>query len=88
MDKDDGDLDTEDKTDLLKTMLEYLRSGRRQPIQNSYDLLELIISQSVGILHRTDVIPDLDFLKIFGSRANWAVSLATHFVSVRIAYTS
>jgi hypothetical protein len=60
-------------------MLEYLRSGRRQPIQNSYDLLELIISQSVGILHRADVIPDLDFLKIFGSRANWAVSITSDF---------
>lgn len=80
MDKEDGDLDTEDKTDVLETMLRYLRSAKRHPVQDAYDLSEVIISQCVGILHRSDVIPDLDFLKIFGSEADRRVSLSVLFL--------
>jgi hypothetical protein len=76
LDKEDGDLDIENKTDVLETMLRYLRSAKRHPIQDAYDLSELIISQCVGILHRSDVISDLDFLKIFGSQADRRVSLS------------
>lgn len=83
LDKEDGDLDTENKTDVLETILRYLRSGKRHPIQDAYDLSELIISQCIGILHRADVIADLDFLKIFGTEADRRVSLSeldTHVV--------
>jgi hypothetical protein len=76
LDKEDGDLDTENKTDVLETILRYLRSAKRHPIQDAYDLSELMISQCVGILHRSDVISDLDFLKIFGSQADRRVSLS------------
>jgi hypothetical protein len=76
LDRAEGDLDPENKTDLLETILHYLRSAKRHPIQDAYDLSELIVSQSVGILHRADVISDLDFLKIFGSQADRRVSFS------------
>jgi hypothetical protein len=75
--KEDGDLDPEDKTDVLKTLLGYLHSTKRTPINNAYDLCELVVSQTVGILHRSDMIPELDFLKIFATQADWAVSIHT-----------
>jgi hypothetical protein len=68
-------LDPENKTDVLETILRYLRSAKRHPIQDAYDLSELIISQCVGILHRADVISDLDILEIFGKEADGRVSL-------------
>ena len=70
-----GDLDPDDKTDVLKTLLDYLHSTKRAPINNAYDLCELVVSQTVGILHRSDMIPELDFLKIFATQADWAVSI-------------
>lgn len=73
--KKDGDLDPDDKTDVLKTLLDYLHSTKRAPINNSYDLCELVVSQTVGILHRSDMIPELDFLKIFARQADWAVRI-------------
>ncbi len=73
--KEDGDLDPKDKTDVLKTLIDYLHSTKRAPITNACDLCELIVSQTVGILHRSDMIPELDFLKIFATQADWAVSL-------------
>jgi hypothetical protein len=73
--KEDGDLDPEDKTDVLKTLLDYLHSTKRAPINNAYDLCELVVSQTVGILHRSDMIPELDFLKIFATQVDWAVSI-------------
>lgn len=81
LDKEDGDLDTENKTDVLDTILRYLRSAKRHPIQDAYDLSELIVSQCVGILHRADVISDLDFLKVFGSEADRRVSLPARYAS-------
>jgi hypothetical protein len=73
--KNDGDLDTEDKTDIMNTIRSFLHSTKRHPIQNSYDLAELITAQCVAILHRADVIPELDFLKIFSSRSNEVVCI-------------
>ncbi len=75
--KEDGDLDPEDKTDVLKTLLAYLHSTKRSPIQDAYDICELVVSQTVGILHRSDMIPELDFLKIFATQADWAVSICS-----------
>jgi hypothetical protein len=73
-DKAEGDLDPDDRTDILKTLLSYLHSAKRQPVQDAYDLVELITSQCVGMLHRSDMIPELDFLKIFARHADSAVS--------------
>lgn len=70
-----GDLDPEDKTDVLKTLFDYLHSTKQAPINNAYDLCELVVSQTVGILHRSDIIPELEFLKIFATQADWAVSI-------------
>lgn len=67
-------MDPENKTDVLETILRYLRSAKRHPIRDAYDLSELIISQCVGILHRADVISDLDILEIFGKEADGRVS--------------
>ena len=60
---------------MLETILRYLRSARRHPILDAYDLSELIISQCVGILHRADVISDVDVLEIFGKEADSKVSI-------------
>jgi hypothetical protein len=73
--KEAGDLDPEDKTDVLKTLLAHLHSTERSPIQDHYDLCEVIISETVEILHRSGVIPELDLLKIFATEADWAVSI-------------
>jgi hypothetical protein len=35
LDKEDGDLDIENKTDVLETILRYLRSAKRHPIQDA-----------------------------------------------------
>jgi hypothetical protein len=68
-------LDPEDKTDVLKTLLASLHSTKRSPIQDAYDLCGLIVSQTVGILRRFDMNAELDFLKIFATQADWAVSI-------------
>ena len=72
--EDASDLNPEDTTDVLKTLLDYLHSTKRARISDAYDLCELVVSQTVGILHRSDMLPELDFLKIFATQADWAVS--------------
>ena len=74
-DKEDGDWDPEDKTDVLKTLLAYLHSARRSPINDAYGLCEVITSQTVEVLHRFGVIPELDLLKVYATQADWAVSV-------------
>ncbi|KAE9378683.1 hypothetical protein N431DRAFT_325760 [Stipitochalara longipes BDJ] len=72
-DRNSQDLDATDKTDVLKTIVSYLHSSRRPEINTSHALAELIISQCVGILHKADMIPDLDFLKKYSVQSNkWA----------------
>lgn len=75
-DRDVRDLDAADKTDILKTVVSYLHSVRRPEIDTSQALAELIISQSVSVLHKSDMIPDLDFLKKYSVQSNkWVKSI-------------
>jgi hypothetical protein len=69
-DRDNEDLDAADKTDVLKTLVTYLHSPRRPEIDTSHALAELIFCQCVGILHRADMIPEVDFLKNYSVQSN------------------
>ncbi|RDW58477.1 hypothetical protein BP5796_12407 [Coleophoma crateriformis] len=72
-DRNPQDLDPTDETDVLETIVAYLHTSRRPEINNSHTLAELIISQCVGILHKADLDPDLDFLKNYSVQSNkWA----------------
>ncbi|RDW56403.1 hypothetical protein BP6252_14169 [Coleophoma cylindrospora] len=72
-DRNTEDLDATDQTDVLKTIVSYLHTSRRPEINTSHALAELIISQCVGILHKADLDPDLDFLKNYSVQSNkWA----------------
>ncbi|KAE9382220.1 hypothetical protein N431DRAFT_394088 [Stipitochalara longipes BDJ] len=71
--RDNEDLDGEDETDVLKTIIAYLHSPRRPEIENSNDLAALIFCQCVSILHRADMISEIDFLKNYSIWSNiWA----------------
>jgi hypothetical protein len=69
-DRDVEDLDAADTTDVLNTIVSYLHSVRRPEINTSQALAELIISQCVGVLHKSDMIPELDFLKKYSVQSN------------------
>ncbi|KAH6667730.1 ankyrin repeat-containing domain protein [Halenospora varia] len=72
-DRNSEDLDATDKTDILKAIVSYLHNARRPEINSSHSLADLIISQCVGILHKAEMIPDLDFLKKYSVQSNkWA----------------
>jgi hypothetical protein len=73
LEKEADDLDPEDKTDVLKTILARLYSTERSPIKDAYSLCEVIVSETVEILHRSGVIPELDLLKTFATEADSAV---------------
>jgi len=89
--RDNEDLDGEDKTDILKTIITYLHSPRRPEIENSNALAELIFCQCVSILHRADMIPEVDFLKNYSIRSNiWVLhpfSNRTQAIQLLTRYT-
>ena len=62
-DRNPEDLDAADKTDILNNILSYLHSTQRPQINNADELAELIIDRCVGVLQKSDIMPDLDFLK-------------------------
>lgn len=69
-DRNSKDLDAADKTDVLKTIVSYLHSSHRPVINTSNDLAQLIISQCVGVLHKADMVADLDFVKKYTVQSN------------------
>lgn len=69
-DRDAEDLDAADTTDVLKTVISYIHSVRRPEINTSQDLAELIISQCVDVLHKSDMVKELDFLKKYSVQSN------------------
>jgi hypothetical protein len=75
-DRNAEDLDATDTTDILKTIVSYLHSSHRPEINTADALAELIISQCVGILHKADMNPKLDFLKKYSMQSSkWVISI-------------
>ncbi|RDW91517.1 hypothetical protein BP5796_02682 [Coleophoma crateriformis] len=81
-----GDLDPEDRSDVLNAILRHLRNPNRNPITCPADLVELIASYCVNILSPgPGDLPDIDFMRVFSVATNKAVddamNLLTEFVT-------